>query len=217
MKKTILASLLCALGAVGTATSQAQSMSHAGSIQTENNMDRAAAAMPNSYEGMWQGMLRTSEGSRRVILDVAKRRGGEGLTGSLITSAQSPYSVLVDSFTMQDRHIALNMKTAGSSFEGTSNRAMTEIKGAWTYAGKSLPLTLKRVDTNVRDGKGNAYDSQGQIAGASRNSDNDENPSSPYHQHRIPAFRIAPPRWFAWYEWTPRPGNQEVPYGTYYW
>lgn len=217
MKKYILASLLCALSAVGTTRTQAQSASHSDTMQTENKMDRSAMGLSNSYEGMWQGMLRTAEGSRRVVLEVTKRPNGEGLIGNMITSAQSPFSVLVDNFNMQDRHVRLDMKTAGSAFEGTANRAMTEIKGTWTYQGKTLPLTLKRMDLTAHDSKGNAYSSQGQAAGVSRNSDDNENPSSPYHQRRTPAFRIGPPRWFAWYEWTPRPGNQEVPYGTYYW
>ncbi len=217
MKKFILASVLCALSAVGSTTIQAQSASRADNMQTENKRERPTGALSNSYEGMWQGMLRTSEGSCRVVLDVSKRPNGEGLTGSMITSAQSPYSVLVDKFAMRDRHVMLDMKIAGSTFEGTSNRAMTEIKGMWTYRGKSLPLTLKRMDLNAHDGKGNAYGSQSQMAAMSRNSDDNENPSSPYHQRQTPAFRIAPPRWFAWYEWTPRPGNQEVPYGMYYW
>ncbi len=161
MKKIILASLLCALGAVGTTATQAQSASHSDTMQTENKMDRSAAGLSNSYEGMWQGMLRTSEGSRRVVLEVSKRPNSEGLMGNMVTSAQAPYSVLVDNFTIQDNHVSLSSKTAGSAFEGTANRAMTEIKGAWTYQGKTLPLTLKRMDLTARDGKGNAYEFAG--------------------------------------------------------
>lgn len=217
MKKIILASLLCALGAVGTTATQAQSASHSDTMQTENKMDRSAAGLSNSYEGMWQGMLRTSEGSRRVVLEVSKRPNSEGLMGNMVTSAQAPYSVLVDNFTIQDNHVSLSSKTAGSAFEGTANRAMTEIKGAWTYQGKTLPLTLKRMDLTARDGKGNAYELQAQAAGLSRNGHDDEYVNTPYEQRRTPVFRIGPPRWFPWYEWTPRIGNQETPYGTYYW
>lgn len=216
MKKYILASLLCALSALGTTATLAQSASSANASQTETATNRLAASPSSSYEGMWQGTLRTPEGLRRVILDVTRRPDGSGLMGSMVTSAQTPFSVLVDTFATQDRHVRLDMKTANSAFEGVSNRSLTEIKGTWTREGKSLALTLKRMELTPRDSKATVYGMQAQIAASSRK-DDPENPSSPYEQRRTPAFRIAPPRWFSWYEWTPRIGNQETPYGTYYW
>ena len=217
MKTAILVPLTLALGTLGVVSMQAQD---AHGSRSENNIASMSRSHAGDYAGMWQGMLRTEAGSRRVALDVS-RALGDNMVANVVTSAQSPYSVLVDTFEVREHRIVLGMKTAGTGFEGSSNASMTEIRGTWKQDGKSIPLTLKRVDTNMRADRGEASGVQNQVAGSGvlppMPSGSDESPSDPVRRHKQPAFSIGPPHWFWWYDWTPQIGNQDRPYGTYYW
>ncbi len=206
------------MGTAGIASAQAQ---NADSAPAGSNVKIAAPAMQsNSYAGMWQGVLRNASGTHRVALDVAQGGPNENIAANIVTSAQSPFSVLVDTFDVQDNHMLLKMRTAGTMFEGTVNRAQTEVRGAWKQDGVSTPLTLRKIDLNSRSEKDSARGLQGQVAQAgtsNQNLESNENPSDPVRRRKQSAFSIAPPRWFWWYEWTPQIGNQERPYGLYYW
>ena len=217
MKTAAFVSLSVVLGALGAVSAQAQDTVTA---RGEGVKAARSTTRTGDYTGMWQGMLRDGSGTHRVALDVG-RGLGEGMVANVVTSVQSPYSVLVDTFEARDHHITLNMKTAGTGFTGTSNAGMTEVRGTWKQDGKSTPLTLRRVDANGRTERENVTDAQSQMAGAAQlpslKNGSDENPSDPHRSRKQSAFSIAPPRWFWWYDWTPQIGNQDRPYGTYYW
>jgi hypothetical protein len=216
MKALVIGSLILVLGIAGTVSSQAQivNKSESNSATVKTDVSRAG-----SYEGLWQGVVRTPSGSHRVALDVAHYTTGDTLVANVTTSAQSPFSVLVDTFNVQDNHVRINMRTAGTAFEGTSNRALSEIRGTWKQDGKSMLLTLHRVELNTRSDKGEAHGTQSQLAPSGQTvSSADENPSDPNRRRRkTQVFTIGPPHWFWWYDWTPQIGNQERPYGLYYW
>ena len=216
MKALIVGSLVLALGLAGTVSSQAQTVNKS---EITGTAAKTEASHAGSYEGLWQGVLRTADGSHRVALDVAHYTTGDALVANVVTSAQSPFSVLVDTFNVQDNHVRINMRTAGTAFEGTLNRGMTEIRGTWKQDGKSTPLTLRRTDTNAHSDKEEAHGVQGQLAqSAQAVSSADENPSDPNRRRRnTPVFSIGPPHWFWWYDWTPQIGNQDRAYGLYYW
>ncbi len=218
MRTSNLIALSLLMGTAGIASAQAQT---ADSALTGTNIKPAAPAVQNSvYAGMWQGVLKNASGTHRVALDVAQGGPNESVAANIVTSAQSPFSVLVDTFDVQDSHVLLKMRTAGTMFEGVVNRAQTEIRGVWKQDGVSTPLTLRKVDPNSRGDKDNARGVQSQVAQAgtyNQNLESDENPSDPVRRRKQSAFSIGPPRWFWWYEWTPQIGNQERPYGLYYW
>lgn len=218
MRTSNLIAFSLLMGTVGIASAQAQA---ADSALAGTNVKIAAPAMQsNGYAGMWQGVLKNSSGAHRVALDVAQAGPNESVAASVVTSAQSPFSVLVDTFDVQDNHMLLKMRTAGTMFEGTVNRARTEIRGVWKQDGVSTPLTLRKIDPNSRSEKDNARGMQSQVAQAgtfNQNLESNENPSDPLRRRKQSAFSIGPPRWFWWYEWTPQIGNQERPYGLYYW
>ena len=215
MKTTTLIAFSLLMGTAGIASVQAQS---ADSATGRHNVDSLAPTpQSDSYAGMWLGMLKNSSGPHRVALDVARSAMTDNsVAANVVTSAQSPFSVLVDTFDVQGSHVTLKMRTAGTAFEGTANRAMTEIRGVWKQDGIATPLTLRRMDASDRADKNNARGLQSQIAQTGTTSgETDPTPAPP--TRRQPVFRIGPPNYYAWYAWTNPIGNQERPYGAYYW
>lgn len=164
--------------------------------------------------GLWQGSLHTGANTHRVSLDIATRPGSDTFAADMTTSAQSPYRVLVNTFDIHDHQVRLMMDTAGTSFEGVSNQALTEIRGTWSQDGKIYPLILRRVEP---DTKATSRGKQGRNMQSDFVKSGDDSPSIPGASHRSPAFRIGPPQWFEWYAWTPQIGGQERPYGIDYW
>lgn len=203
---------------VASANSVAKNNAPSGEVVATEMRLRDGSVVPmGDYVGMWQGMVRTPTGTHRVALEVAPRTIGDGLVASMTSSAQRPFSVLVDTVTVADHRVQMGMATAGTHFTGRMNDRQTEIRGNWIQEGKSYPLTLKRVVVPVRT-EHPIRESDLQAMMNYMQQPFGEAPTSDQPViRRRPVFMIGPAHKPVAYDWIPHVGNQTVSYGMDYW
>jgi hypothetical protein len=203
---------------VASTNAVAQSNASSGDgVATEMRLRDGSVVPMGDYVGMWQGIVRTSTGTHRVALEVAPRTIGDGLVASMTSSAQRPFSVLVDTVTVADHHVQMGMATAGTRFTGRVNDRQTEIRGNWIQDGKSYSLTLKRVVVPVRT-EHPIRESDLQAMMTYMQQPFGEAPTSDQPViRRRPVFMIGPAHKPVAYDWIPHVGNQTVSYGMDYW
>ena len=97
---------------------------------------------PASFEGSWQGTLEAGGTTLRVALTVAKSETGvyTGKFDSLDQGATIP----IDTITVNNDAVRLEIKSMAISYAGVLNRDRTELTGTFTQGGQAFPLTFKR-------------------------------------------------------------------------
>src|SRR5205085_12268570 len=95
-------------------------------------------------EGSWQGTLEAGGAKLRLALTVTKSDAGvyTGKFDSLDQGATIP----VDSITVTDDKVRLEMKSVEVVYEGVLSKDRTELAGNFTQGGQTFPLTFKRGD-----------------------------------------------------------------------
>jgi dienelactone hydrolase len=96
------------------------------------------------FEGSWQGTLEAGGAKLRLALTVTKSDAGvyTGKFDSLDQGANIP----VDSITVSDDKVRIEMKSVEVVYEGVLNKDRTELAGTFTQGGQTFPLTFKRGD-----------------------------------------------------------------------
>jgi dienelactone hydrolase len=94
------------------------------------------------FEGAWQGTLEAGGTKLRVALTVTKSEAGvyTGKFDSLDQGATIP----VDTITVNNDAVRLEMKSVEIVYEGVLNKERTELVGTFTQGGQPFPLTFKR-------------------------------------------------------------------------
>ncbi|HEX6125689.1 MAG TPA: alpha/beta fold hydrolase [Pyrinomonadaceae bacterium] len=94
------------------------------------------------FEGSWQGTLEAGQTKLRVALIVTKSEAGvyTGKFDSLDQGATIP----IDTITVDNDAVRLEIKAASILYEGVLNKERTELVGTFTQSGQSFPLTFKR-------------------------------------------------------------------------
>src|SRR5688572_24990213 len=95
-----------------------------------------------SLEGSWQGTLEAGGTKLRLVLTVTKSDAGAyaGKLDSLDQGATIP----IDTITVNNDAVRLEIKSVAAVFEGVLNKERTELTGKFTQGGEPLPLTFKR-------------------------------------------------------------------------
>ena len=96
-------------------------------------------------EGIWLGPIKTPAGDLRIVFHVARNQDGS-LTVTADSPDQGASGLEVDSFTIADGRLRIEMTKVGGSFEGALSANGQKAEGEWKQAGGSFPLTLERVE-----------------------------------------------------------------------
>jgi dipeptidyl aminopeptidase/acylaminoacyl peptidase len=97
-----------------------------------------------SFEGTWQGTLEAGGTKLRIALVVTKSEAGV-YTGKFDSLDQGA-SVPIDSITVNNDAVRVDMKSSGILYEGALNKERTELTGTFTQGGQGYPLTFRRGD-----------------------------------------------------------------------
>jgi uncharacterized protein len=94
------------------------------------------------FEGSWQGTLKAGDTELRIALTVTKSEAGlyTGKFDSLDQGATIP----IDTITVNNDAVRLEMKSPAIMYEGVLNKERTELAGTFTQGGQAFPLTFKR-------------------------------------------------------------------------
>jgi len=101
-----------------------------------------------SIEGIWQGSLKVPGMELRIVFKISKNPDGT-LNATLDSPDQGATDIPVEEVIFMDNTLHLEVKSAGSVFEGKVSEDFLVIEGEWKQSGQTLPLTLKRVDKAV--------------------------------------------------------------------
>jgi pimeloyl-ACP methyl ester carboxylesterase len=93
-------------------------------------------------EGTWSGALKVRGFTLRLAFKVSKAE--EGYAATMDSIDQGVKDIPVDTVTFKDGKVRFELKRFMALYEGTLEG--DELKGTFTQAGQSLPLTLKRVE-----------------------------------------------------------------------
>jgi len=101
-----------------------------------------------SIEGIWEGKLKVPGTELRIVFNISKNPDGI-LTATLDSPDQGVTDIPVEEVIFKDNTLHLEVKSAGSVFEGNVSEDFLVIEGEWKQSGQALPLTVKRVDKAV--------------------------------------------------------------------
>jgi hypothetical protein len=104
-----------------------------------------AFAGPPAPEVLWAGAIKTPAGELRIVFHVSQNPEGS-LQATFDSPDQRAYGLPVDSFTVADGVLRIEIRIAGGVFEGKLSPDGRKAEGQWSQSGNSLPLALERVD-----------------------------------------------------------------------
>jgi dienelactone hydrolase len=94
------------------------------------------------FEGSWQGTLEA--GGTKLRLALAVTKSDAGVYAGKLDSLDQGATIPVDTITVNNDAVRLEVKSLGIVFEGVLNKERTELTGTFTQGGQSFPLTFKR-------------------------------------------------------------------------
>lgn len=96
------------------------------------------------FEGSWQGTLEAGGTKLRLALTITKSDAGTyaGKLDSLDQGATIP----IDTITVNGDAVRFEIKSPAIVFEGTLNKARTELTGTFTQSDQQFPLAFKRSE-----------------------------------------------------------------------
>ena len=96
------------------------------------------------FDGSWQGTLEAGGQKLRLVVTVTKSDAGV-YTGKLDSLDQGA-TIPIDTITVTNDAVRIEIKSAGVVFEGVLNKERTELTGTFSQGGGQYPLTLKRIE-----------------------------------------------------------------------
>ena len=95
-----------------------------------------------TFDGSWQGTLEAGGTKLRIALTITKSEAGvySGKFDSLDQGASIP----IDTITVSDDAVRMEMKSVPIVYEGVLNKERTELAGTFTQGGQGYPLTFTR-------------------------------------------------------------------------
>jgi len=102
----------------------------------------------SGIEGIWEGKLKVPGTELRIIFKISGNPDGT-LNATLDSPDQGVTDIPVEEVIFKDNALHLEVKSAGSIFEGKVSQDFSVIEGEWKQSGQILPLTVKRVDKAV--------------------------------------------------------------------
>lgn len=129
------------LGALSIAVSVAGAWTTESHHHSQQKTD--AQAIQVKPEGDWEGILDAGVKLRLVIHIVRK---GEQLSATLDSPDQGATGLSIDTISVKDSSIELDMKSLGATYKGKFNNDGSRIDGEFNQMGQAFPLILTRVD-----------------------------------------------------------------------
>jgi hypothetical protein len=102
----------------------------------------AKPAAPSDIDGTWKGTLEVPSGGVRLAVHIVNTT--DGLTATMDSLDQGANGIPVTTVTRNGSSLKLELKTVGSTFEGTLDAALAKVDGTWKQGDGSLPLVLTR-------------------------------------------------------------------------
>ena len=114
---------------------------------------------PESLKGDWEGLLKVNDAVElRLVVHVDRTKEG-ALKATFDSPDQGAKGLTVDTIAIDEgRQVTFAMARLMARYKGTMDTAGKEIRGEWTQAGKSYPLTFRpaakgATATEVWEGK----------------------------------------------------------------
>ena len=104
-----------------------------------------AQTQAKDFEGSWEGTLDTGAQKLRLVVTVTKSDTG-AYTGKLVSLDQNNAEIPIDTITVKEDAVRLEIKAPPIVYEGTLNKERTELKGTFTQGDQTFPLTFKRTE-----------------------------------------------------------------------
>src|SRR5208283_4706644 len=101
------------------------------------------APATNDLAGNWQGALEVGQAKLRLLFKISRTPGGV-LTGKLNSLDQGAKDIPVETITVKDNTVRLEVKIVQGVYEGSLDEAGKRMTGTWRQGPQSLPLTLER-------------------------------------------------------------------------
>jgi uncharacterized protein len=99
---------------------------------------------PSGAEEIWQGELKAGAIEIRLVFHLFKQKDG-GYAGTMDSPDQGAKGLDLDEVAIKDDIVRIELKRAGVVFEGKRDKGGQEITGDFKQAGRTFPLTLKKV------------------------------------------------------------------------
>jgi pimeloyl-ACP methyl ester carboxylesterase len=99
---------------------------------------------PTGAEEIWEGTLAAGAVNLRLVFHFFKQKDGS-YAGTMDSPDQGAKGLVLSEVTIKDDTVHVELKSAGVVFDGKRNKEGQEISGEFKQAGRSFPLTLKRV------------------------------------------------------------------------
>jgi pimeloyl-ACP methyl ester carboxylesterase len=99
---------------------------------------------PSGVEEIWEGKLKAGAVEIRLVFHFLKQSDGS-YAGLMDSPDQGAKDLDLDAVTIKDDAVHVELKKAGIVFEGKRQTKGEEITGDFKQAGRSFPLTLKKV------------------------------------------------------------------------
>ena len=95
-------------------------------------------------EGDWEGTLDAGAAKLKLVIHVVRK--GEQLTATLDSPDQGATGLPIESISVKDGSIQLEMKSLGATYKGNFSSDGSRIEGEFTQVGQAFALNLTRVD-----------------------------------------------------------------------
>lgn len=101
------------------------------------------ASATNDVTGNWKGTLEVGAVKLRVVFKISKAADG-ALTAKMDSLDQGARDLPVETVTVSNNLMRLEVKMVQGVYEGTLDKAGTKATGQWRQGVQSLPMTLER-------------------------------------------------------------------------
>lgn len=114
-------------------------------LMTLSLLARSAVAAPatNNVAGDWHGALDVGTAKLRLVFRITNATNG-GLTAKLDSLDQGARDMPVDSVTVSNKSLRMEIKSIHGLFVGTLDAAGRKATGVWSQGANALPLTLEK-------------------------------------------------------------------------
>lgn len=101
----------------------------------------STAQSTNDVTGQWHGTLNTGQAELRLLFHISKSSSGV-LSGKLDSIDQGARGIPVETVSVKDKTLRMEVKAVNGTYEGTLDAVGTKATGEWSQGPSTLPLTL---------------------------------------------------------------------------
>lgn len=103
------------------------------------------AADASPIAGNWEGTLDPgAQPKQRIVVHISASQDGS-LSGTIDYPDQNISGILISAITYKESTLHFESSSSQTSYNGSSNKDISEITGTWKQVGGGVNLTLKRT------------------------------------------------------------------------